>query len=253
MPAAPWPDETSLPPLRQRDGTPMPPADISNVLQLLRSLPEPARCTMEHPHPLQPWRRFALPPDMRARLDALRERCGEQAINDWMAALLRFWLQDIGTGTARKYPWVVPAAGVLGGDGCAALLGAHLRGENHSLRCTGEVGVEALVDRCCRHCEAIVDGIGALPGAEIVARPVLNQGLLRFVRAGNTPVEDDAFTEWVIGRINATGEAFFSGTVWRGRRVMRVSVVNWRTGERDVARAIEAARTVLAEEFAEAV
>lgn len=150
MPAAPWPDETSLPPLRQRDGTPMPPADISNVLQLLRSLPEPARFTMEHPHPLQPWRRFALPPDMRARLDALRERCGEQAINDWMAALLRFWLQDIGTGTARKYPWVVPAAGVLGGDGCAALLGAHLRGENHSLRCTGEVGVEALVEMATR-------------------------------------------------------------------------------------------------------
>lgn len=150
MPVAAWPDETSLPPLRQRDGMPMSPAEVSDVLQLLRTLPEPARITMEQPHPRQPWRRSALSLDLRASLDALSERCGEQAINDWMAALLRSWLQDIGTGTARKYPWVVPAAGVLGGDACAALLGSHLRGENHSLRCTGEVGVEALVEMATR-------------------------------------------------------------------------------------------------------
>jgi glutamate/tyrosine decarboxylase-like PLP-dependent enzyme len=122
-----------------------------------------------------------------------------------------------------------------------------------ALRELGRNGVEALVDRCCRHCAAIVDGIGALPGAVVVARPVLNQGLLRFTRAGNGPAEDDAFTEKVIGKINATGEAFFSGTLWRGRRVMRVSVVNWRTSERDIARTVEAARSILATEFAEAV
>jgi len=150
MPAAAWPDATKLPPLRQRDGTPLAPAEVSAVLELLRTLPEPARVTMEQPNPRQPWRRSALPPDLRANLVALRERCGEQAINDWMAALLRSWLHDIGTGTARRYPWVVPAAGLLGGDGCAVLLGNHLRGENHSLRCTGEVGVDALVEMATR-------------------------------------------------------------------------------------------------------
>jgi hypothetical protein len=75
----------------------------------------------------------------------------------------------------------------------------------------------------------------------------LNQGLVRFQRDGQTPEQSDAFTDETIQKINSTGEAFFSGTTWRGQRAMRVSVVNWRTNSRDVERAIEATRTVLAQ------
>jgi hypothetical protein len=46
--------------------------------------------------------------------------------------------------------------------------------------------------------------------------------------------------------INATGEAFFTGTTWRGRRCMRVSVSSWRTTPDDVDRAVAAAEQVLA-------
>ncbi|TPI11708.1 pyridoxal-dependent decarboxylase [Mesorhizobium sp. B4-1-1] len=109
----------------------------------------------------------------------------------------------------------------------------------------GRRGVENLVDRCCKCCTEIVEGLGELPGAEILARPTLNQGLLRFGQPGASPEQDDAFTDETIQRINATGEAFFSGTTWLGRRAMRVSVVNWRTGEQDVKRAIAAAASVL--------
>ncbi len=119
-----------------------------------------------------------------------------------------------------------------------------------ALRELGRDGVEHLIDRCCQHCTALVEGIGALPGAEIVAAPTLNQGLLRFRRAGDSPEETDAFTDHIISAINNTGEAFFSGTTWRGRRAMRVSVVNWRTSESDVTRAIAAAAAVLAAETA---
>lgn len=119
-----------------------------------------------------------------------------------------------------------------------------------ALKELGRNGVEALVDRCCAHCASIVEGIGKLPGAEILARPTLNQGLLRFVRPGASPGENDVFTDETIQRINATGEAFFSGTTWRSRRAMRVSVVNWRTGDQDVKRAIAAATSVLKSEAA---
>jgi hypothetical protein len=51
----------------------------------------------------------------------------------------------------------------------------------------------------------------------------------------------------VIAAINATGEAFFGGVTWNGRRAMRVSVVNWRTSDADVARTIAAARRALGE------
>jgi glutamate/tyrosine decarboxylase-like PLP-dependent enzyme len=116
-----------------------------------------------------------------------------------------------------------------------------------ALREMGRQGVEAMIDRCCAHCEALVSGIGVLPGAQILHPARLNQGLVRFQRDGQPSEQSDAFTDEIIRKINATGEAFFSGTTWRGQRAMRVSVVNWRTNSRDVERAIEATRTVLAQ------
>ena len=114
-----------------------------------------------------------------------------------------------------------------------------------ALRELGRSGVQDLIDRCCDHCAAIVAGIGALPNVEIVSEPTLNQGLLRFTQVGKTAEENDAYTDRVIHQINNTGEAFFSATTWQERRAMRVSVVNWRTTEEDVCRAIAAARRVL--------
>jgi glutamate/tyrosine decarboxylase-like PLP-dependent enzyme len=111
----------------------------------------------------------------------------------------------------------------------------------------GREGVAALVDRCCTHCHAIVTGIGALPGARALNDPSLNQGLLRFERTGASDAENDAFTDEVIARVNASGEAFFSGTTWNGLRTMRVSVVSWRTDEEDVARTIAAVKRALEE------
>jgi aromatic-L-amino-acid decarboxylase len=117
-----------------------------------------------------------------------------------------------------------------------------------SLRELGRAGVGEIVDRCCAHCHAIVTGIGALTGAELIAEPGLNQGLVRFLdpRPDATDADHDERTDDVIAAINATGEAFFGGVTWKGRRAMRVSVVNWRTSDDDVARTIEAVRGVLA-------
>lgn len=106
-----------------------------------------------------------------------------------------------------------------------------------ALRELGRCGVAQLVERCCEHARAIVRGIGALPGAEIVWTPQINQGLVAF--------GDAARTDAVIAALLADGEAFFGGTNWRGRRCMRVSVSNWQTSESDVARAVTAVRRAL--------
>ena len=91
----------------------------------------------------------------------------------------------------------------------------------------------------------MVEGLGALAGGEVVSKPILNQGLVRFSRPGASDLENDRCTVDVTEAINESGEAFFSGSVWNGRRVMRVSVVNWQTSDADVRRAIQAAATVL--------
>ena len=112
-----------------------------------------------------------------------------------------------------------------------------------AIRALGRAGIAEIVERCCDHAARLVAEIGALPGVEILARPVINQGLLRFLGDDG---DHDRRTDEVIARLQADGTAWFGGTTWNGVRAMRVSVCSWRTTEDDVTRTIEAARRVLA-------
>ena len=116
-----------------------------------------------------------------------------------------------------------------------------------ALRELGRQGVAELVERCCRHAHAIVMGIGNLPGAEVVWEPTLNQGLVRFLdpNPGAAGEDHDRHTEEVIAAILKSGEAFFGGTTWRGRRAMRVSVCCWQTSDDDVKRTVNSVARVL--------
>jgi aromatic-L-amino-acid decarboxylase len=116
-----------------------------------------------------------------------------------------------------------------------------------ALRQLGRAGVEALIDRTCSHAHALVTRMGSLPGAEMLWEPQINQGLIRFhdPRDGATDTDHDAFTDRIMAAILTSGEAFFTGTTWRGRRAMRVSVCNWQTCTGDVERVIQCvARTL---------
>ncbi|WP_044148759.1 pyridoxal phosphate-dependent decarboxylase family protein, partial [Singulisphaera acidiphila] len=116
-----------------------------------------------------------------------------------------------------------------------------------ALRELGRYGLENLIDRSCVYARTLVDEIGRMVGAEVLWESRLNQGLVRFLdpSPGATDADHNARTDQVIEAVNRTGEAFFSGTTWRGRRAMRVSVVNWRTTEDDVHRAVAAVAAVL--------
>jgi glutamate/tyrosine decarboxylase-like PLP-dependent enzyme len=116
-----------------------------------------------------------------------------------------------------------------------------------ALRQLGKRGVADLIERCCRHARSLVTQIGALPGAELVWEPRVNQGLVRFLdpNPSATLADHDRWTDAVIRAVIETGEAFFSGTTWRGQRCMRVSVCNWQTNEADVARAVAATEQAL--------
>ena len=117
-----------------------------------------------------------------------------------------------------------------------------------ALRQLGKAGVADIVERCCRHARALVSGIGQLAGAQVLWEPVINQGLVRFLdpcATANATADHDRYTEAVIARILATGEAFFGPTTWRGVRCMRISVCNWQTSENDVQRAVRAVASAL--------
>jgi len=111
-------------------------------------------------------------------------------------------------------------------------------------------GIAEIVERCCRHASALVTRIGAFEeGAELLWEPRVNQGLVRFLDPSPdaTGTDHDRRTDAVIAAIQETGEAFFTGATWRGKRCMRVSVCNWQTSDADVDRAMAAVQRALAE------
>lgn len=109
-----------------------------------------------------------------------------------------------------------------------------------ALRQLGRNGVAELIAGCCKHAASMVAQLSALPGVEVLAKPSINQGLVRFLdpRSGSSESDHDCRTRAVIEAVNATGEAFFTGTTWYGRQAMRISVCNWKTSEEDVKRTI---------------
>jgi glutamate/tyrosine decarboxylase-like PLP-dependent enzyme len=116
-----------------------------------------------------------------------------------------------------------------------------------AIRQLGADGLSQMIDRCCAHARSLVTEIGSLAGAELLWKPQINQGLVRFLdsRMGSTQQDHDRRTDEMIAKINSTGEAFFSGTTWRGRRAMRVSVCNWQTSDDDVKRTVRSIAQLL--------
>jgi glutamate/tyrosine decarboxylase-like PLP-dependent enzyme len=94
-----------------------------------------------------------------------------------------------------------------------------------ALRTLGRNGVEELVERCCSHARRFAQGLQGA-GYEILNDVVLNQVLVSF--------GDDETTRRVIHAIQRDGTCWCGGTVWQGRRAMRISVCNWSTTVADV-------------------
>jgi glutamate/tyrosine decarboxylase-like PLP-dependent enzyme len=119
-----------------------------------------------------------------------------------------------------------------------------------AVRQLGKEGLAELIDRTCQHAHSLVTLIGALPGAEMLWEPQINQGLVRFLdtKPDATDADHNRRTDSVIAKILESGEAFFSGTTWQGKRCMRVSVCNWQTNGEDVERVVDAVQLALAKQ-----
>jgi glutamate/tyrosine decarboxylase-like PLP-dependent enzyme len=94
------------------------------------------------------------------------------------------------------------------------------------LAALGRDGVADLIDRTSDHAAEFArllhDG-----GAEVLAPVTLNQALIAF--------GDDAITDAVIAGVQAEGTMWAGGTLWHGRKAMRISVSDAATTADDVA------------------
>ena len=106
-----------------------------------------------------------------------------------------------------------------------------------ALRSLGRQGVAEIVESSCSRAKQFAEEIARLPGVDVLNDVVLNQVLFRFA--------DDETTNAVLAHVQASGEAWMSGTTWRGRSAIRLSVSNWRTTEADIDRTVAAFEAAL--------
>ena len=107
------------------------------------------------------------------------------------------------------------------------------------LRSLGRQGVADLVDGFCRHAQAFASGIEAIDGAQVENDVVFSQVSVSF--------GSDERTRDVTARLMADGTAWMTGSRWRGKAVLRISVSNWSTTDEDVARSLRSLRKAAAE------
>jgi glutamate/tyrosine decarboxylase-like PLP-dependent enzyme len=107
------------------------------------------------------------------------------------------------------------------------------------LRSIGRHGVAALIERLCERARSFADGVATIPGAQVMNDVVYTQVCVAF--------ENDARTRRIVQGLLDDGTAWISGSTWRDRAVLRISVSNWSTTPDDVTRSLDALRRVAAE------
>jgi len=107
------------------------------------------------------------------------------------------------------------------------------------LRHLGREGVAELIDRLAGSARIIADGLGELPGVEVLNEVVFTQVCIA--------LEDDAATEALSTALWDDGEVLAMTSRWHDRAVVRFSVSNWGTDAAQARRTVAAVARVLGE------
>jgi glutamate/tyrosine decarboxylase-like PLP-dependent enzyme len=107
------------------------------------------------------------------------------------------------------------------------------------IRSLGRQGIADMVSRHCNQARRIAERLSAAPDVEIMNDVVLNQVAVRL----GTDLDGaaaDALTDRTIARIQREGVCFVGGANWRGRQIIRISVISANTTDADIDTSAEA-------------
>ena len=107
------------------------------------------------------------------------------------------------------------------------------------LRYLGREGIAELVYGLHQRATQFAQEIKAIPCFTILNDVVFNQVVVC--------CENDSLTDKTLARMQASGECWAGGSVWRERKVIRVSVCSWATTPADITRSVAAFRQALEE------
>lgn len=103
-----------------------------------------------------------------------------------------------------------------------------------ALRADGRSGYQDLVERSIDHAANFARWVEREPGLELLAPAPLNIVCFRVFPSGSTATDEDRLNREVVAAIQAGGQAFVTGTVWKGQCAIRAAFDNWMTTATDV-------------------
>jgi glutamate/tyrosine decarboxylase-like PLP-dependent enzyme len=101
-----------------------------------------------------------------------------------------------------------------------------------ALKYLGSDGVDELVYGLHERAVQFADELRAVD-FEVINEVVFNQVII-------APSEDDETTQSIIEAIQQSGECWVGGSIWMGKKVIRISVCSWVTTGEDVSRSVQA-------------
>jgi glutamate/tyrosine decarboxylase-like PLP-dependent enzyme len=107
------------------------------------------------------------------------------------------------------------------------------------IKTLGREGIGAMVSRHCAQAKRFAECLAKDATVEIMNDVVLNQVAVRLGRDMDGE-RSDALTLKTISRIQSEGECFVGGALWRGRQIVRISVINAQTTDADIDRSADA-------------
>ncbi len=107
------------------------------------------------------------------------------------------------------------------------------------IKSLGREGIAEMVNRHCAQARRMAERLSGEPGVEIMNEVVLNQVAIR-LGADLDVAKADALTDRTITRIQSDGVCFVGGANWRGRQIVRVSVISANTTDADIDRSADA-------------
>ncbi len=98
----------------------------------------------------------------------------------------------------------------------------------------GRTGISDLVDRLVSNARLMAEGLSEIEGCQVLNHIAFTQVCFAF--------ESDERTEDICTKLIQDKSVWISGSKWRGRSVLRVSVSNWSTDSADIEVALDAVR-----------
>jgi glutamate/tyrosine decarboxylase-like PLP-dependent enzyme len=101
-----------------------------------------------------------------------------------------------------------------------------------ALKYLGRDGVDELVVGMHQRAQEFADQLKQAD-FDILNDVVFNQVIV-------SPSSDESVTQSIMETIQKSGECWVGGSIWQGKKVIRISVCSWVTSSEDISRSVEA-------------